>query len=64
MINLKCQNCGVDYQKPAMFVEFNKKQTDVFFRWSLTFCDKCRQEKTKESFKHLPEILKTLSEDI
>ena len=60
-VKLKCEKCGVEYTKPAKFIEYNNEHTNVFWRWSLAFCDKHRREKQDESLKELPEILKTLA---
>ena len=62
MIKLKCEKCGIDYEKPANFKKWNDENTNVFYRWSLAFCDKCRKEKEVNALKRLPEILKALSE--
>ena len=64
MINCKCEKCGVDYEKPATFKKWNEENTNVFFRWSLAFCDKCRQEKERESLKALPDVLRALGENL
>lgn len=57
----KCEQCGVDYEKPAKFKKYNEEHPNVFFRWSLSFCDKCRREKELEALKSLPKILNALS---
>ena len=64
MINCKCEKCGVDYEKPATFKKCNEENTNVFFRWSLAFCDKCRREKEHEALKALPNVLSTLAENL
>lgn len=60
MIKLKCENCGVEYHKPADFKKWNDTRPNVFFKWSLSFCDSCRRNKEKEALKNLPEIIKEL----
>ncbi len=60
MINLKCEICGAEYQKPKEFRVYNEQYPNVFYKWSLCYCDKCRIEKKKEAMKHLPEIIKRL----
>ena len=61
-IKLKCEICGCDYEKPSVFREYLKAtKHNVFFKWSLSFCDKCRRKKEHESLKAMPEILKALS---
>lgn len=64
MINCKCEKCGVDYEKPATFKKWNEENTNVFFRRSLAFCDKCRREKERESLKALPDVLRALGENL
>jgi hypothetical protein len=60
-INLKCEKCGVDYQKPSVFKDYLvATKHNVFYKWSLAFCDNCRREKEKEALKALPDILKAL----
>lgn len=62
-IDLKCEKCGYSYTKPAVFKEYlMATKNNVFFKWSLAFCDKCRREKEVESFKALPAILEVLSQ--
>lgn len=61
-IKLKCENCECHYEKPSVFKEYLvQTKFNVFYKWSLTFCDKCRREKERESLKSLPEILSILS---
>lgn len=61
-INLVCEKCGCDYEKPAVFKEYLvQTKLNVFYKWSLAFCDKCRREKEREAFKALPDVLKALS---
>jgi hypothetical protein len=55
-LQLKCEKCNCDYEKPAVFKEYN-----IFYKWSLAFCDNCRKEKERESLKALPDIVKALS---
>lgn len=62
-VKLKCEKCGVGYEKPAVFQEYIlATNNNLFYRWSLAFCDECRREKERESLKRLPSILKALSE--
>ena len=35
---------------------------NVFYKWSLLYCDKCRIERQNEALKSLPNIIKVLSE--
>ena len=64
MIKLKCEKCEANYEKPKDFKKWNKERPNVFFKWSLSFCDNCRRKKERESLKKLPEILKALSNGI
>jgi hypothetical protein len=60
-LKLKCQKCGVDYEKPAKYIEFNKKYPSVFWRYSLAFCDKHRKEKEVKILSQMNEVLTALS---
>lgn len=61
-IDLKCEKCGCDYQKPKLFQEYLiNTNHNVFYKWSLSFCDKCRKEKEIAALKSLPEIIKILA---
>lgn len=57
MIKLKCEICGVNYEKPAHYRKWN----NVFFKWSLKFCDDCRRKKEKKALKRLPEVINVLA---
>lgn len=60
-MKLKCKKCGCDYEKPSVFKEYIvANNNNVFYRWSLTFCDRCRKEKERESLKFLPDVMKAL----
>jgi hypothetical protein len=56
----KCEICGIDYKKPAKFIEYNNQHPSIFFKWSLKYCDKCRIEKQKDALKSLPTVLSAL----
>ena len=58
MIKLKCEKCGIEYEKPADFKKLNNERPNVFFKWSLAFCDKCRKNKEHEALNTLPEVIK------
>jgi hypothetical protein len=60
MIDLKCEDCGVDYQKPERFKTYNDQYPTVFFKWSLTFCNPCRKKKEVCALKNLPQIISDL----
>ncbi len=61
-IKLKCTQCGTDYEKPMNYKVWNKEHPNVFFKWNLMFCDKCRKEKEEEGFKRLPEIIRRIND--
>jgi len=63
MLKLKCQTCSADYEKPEDYEKWNKENTNVFFKWSLAYCDKCRKEKEIEALKELPKVLEALSKN-
>ena len=63
MIKLKCEKCGVKYEKPADFKKWNNERPNVFFKWSLAFCDTCRRNREKEALKRLPEVIKVLANE-
>ncbi len=64
VLKLNCATCGVDYEKPIEFKLWNEEHPDVFFRWSLTYCDTCRRAKQAQALKQLPKVLKALTEKI
>lgn len=60
-IKLKCDKCGCAYEKPVVFKEYVAgTKHNVFYKWSLAFCDKCRREKERESLKSLPSVIRAL----
>lgn len=64
-IKLKCEKCRCDYEKPSVFKEYLVSTNhNVFYKWSLSFCDKCRREKELKSLKDLPDVLKSLGENL
>ena len=60
-IDLTCEKCGVDYNKPINFKKWNIEHPNLFFEWSLKFCDKCRKEKEIQALKRLHKILNKLA---
>ncbi len=60
-VKLVCKKCEAKYEKPKDFVKWNKERPNVFFKWSLEFCDNCRREKERDALKNLPNIIKNLS---
>ena len=63
-IKLKCEKCNADYDKPSDLKRLNEEHPNVFFKWSLLFCDDCRRKKEREAIKSLPEVLKVLSDKL
>jgi len=61
-LELKCSKCGIGYTKPFKFKEWNENKSNVFFKWSLTYCDTCRREREREALQSLPSVIKKLSE--
>lgn len=63
VIQLKCEQCGCDYEKPMNFLWYSQdgQPSLYFYKRCLTYCDKCRREKEREMLKHLPEVIKALS---
>ena len=55
-IKLTCEICGTIYEKPKSYKDLN----NVYFKWNLKYCDKCRREKELEALKYIPEVLKVL----
>lgn len=61
-IKLKCEECGCAYEKPYIFKEFIlASERNVFFKWSLTFCDKCRRKKEVSTLRALPDVLNAIA---
>lgn len=60
-IKLKCQDCGIDYEKPASFKGYDETTKNVYFRYSMMYCDKCRVKKEKNALMSLPKFLSVLS---
>ena len=61
-IKLKCEECGCTYEKPYVFKEhLLKYKHNVFFKWSLTFCDKCRRKKEVAALKALPDVIDAIA---
>ena len=61
MIECTCETCGIKYEKPLQWKIWNDNRPQVFFKWSLSFCDEHRREKELKALKSLPTILKSLS---
>lgn len=60
-MKLICKKCGIEYEKPDSFKLWNEEHPNVYFKWSLMYCDEHRKERQNESLKHLGEVVKTLS---
>lgn len=64
-IKLKCEKCGGDYEKPAVFKEYVVgTKRNLFYKWSLSFCDTCRREKEREALQTLPNVLSAFAEKL
>lgn len=62
-LKLTCQKCTSDYEKPADFKKWKEEtRNNIFFKWSLEFCDKCRKEREREALRALPNVVKVLNE--
>jgi hypothetical protein len=60
LLNLTCENCGTKYEKPAKFQKWQNDKPNVFFKWSLKYCDSCRRSKERGSLKKLPDVIKAI----
>lgn len=58
-----CEVCGAEYEKPLNFKTWldEGQGPNVFFRWSLKFCDKHRREKEQNALKSLPAVLNAIA---
>ena len=64
MLKLKCETCGIEYEKPDDFKKWNEEHSNVFFRWSLKYCDTCRRAKELSALKEgLPIVIEALSKE-
>ena len=64
MITLKCEICGDYYKKPEIFQEYLiKTNYNIFYKWSLSFCDKCRHEKEENALKKLHNVINSLNDE-
>lgn len=63
-LNLKCSTCSIEYKKPAEFRKWQEESPQVFYQWSLEYCDTCRRKKESDALKKLPEILKILTKGV
>jgi hypothetical protein len=61
MLKLKCKKCGVDYDKPDEYDKWSKESKNVFFRWSISYCDDCRKEKEINALKELPKVIEAIA---
>ncbi len=61
ILDLKCEQCGCDYQKPLVYKEYLvKTNNSIFYKWSLMYCDECRREKERLALTKLPKIIEYL----
>lgn len=63
MLNLKCEKCLVAYEKPTLLKKWNEDYPNVFYNWSLRFCDFCRKQKESQALEVLPKVIQTLEQD-
>lgn len=61
MLSLICEKCGSGYEKPDDYKKWNEESPNVFFKWSLRFCDTCRRARQNEALKSLPQVLIALT---
>jgi hypothetical protein len=62
-LDLTCEKCNTEYQKPADFKKWHDKFPSVFFKWSLQFCDTCRKEKQTAALQNLRDVIDLISEN-
>lgn len=63
-LDLKCEECNVDYKKPKIFKEYSegKNPSHFFYKRCLKYCDKCRRAKENEMLKNgLHKVIEALS---
>jgi hypothetical protein len=64
LIDITCAKCGCSYQKPSVFKEYLEKSNhNVFYTWSLTYCDLCRREREAYSLTQLEYISNMLTKN-
>ena len=61
MITCTCIVCGVKYEKPLDFKTWNDKHPNVFFKWSMQYCDTHRKERELKALENLPAVLEALA---
>ncbi len=65
LLDLRCKECEKPYQKPAIYKDWLKERTqNVFFKWSLDYCDECRRAKERAALTKLPQVLELLSQSL
>jgi hypothetical protein len=60
-ITLKC-DCGFGFTRPQKYVRLNAINTNVIWRWNLTYCDTCLKKRKEQAISRLPEIIAKLAE--
>ena len=64
VMNLICKDCECSYQKPSVFKEYLEESNyNVFYTWSLTYCDLCRRERESLALKRLEDISNMLTKN-
>jgi hypothetical protein len=60
-MKLICEKCGIEYEKPDSFKKWNEEHPNVFFKWSLMYCDTHRKERELQGLKQLPNVIDNLT---
>ena len=61
-MHLKCKKCECSYQKPSIYEEYLVQSNyNIFYQWSLIYCDKCRKEKEHSVLNELEEVTNILA---
>ena len=63
-MDLKCKECECSYQKPSIYKEYLVQSNyNIFYQWSLIYCDKCRKEKEYSALNGLEEVTNMLAKN-
>lgn len=57
-LDLNCTKCSVAYKKP---LEWAKWVDNIFYKMSLSYCDKCRKDRELAALEALPKVLNALA---
>lgn len=58
-IEINCEDCTDNVLRPAWYAN----EQNVFFRWSMKYCDSCRRKRELEALKSLGKIVEALAND-